>query len=628
MKVKYDYFGNTSLRVKNLLYNFETQLILFEELFNNADEKDTWSNESELQLRYLELLEQHNLLESKNKTSNLGTKDARVKSAPLEDYNLINRKKKKITSQGYDLLNLIKNQSYKVYNDFLQIDLISLFFLKSTLNFSKSHNLLKKYLEVFKRFDGDLKLEYFELLPLVNNFETTQDFIDLIKKGTLTLIHNLLINSDQYTKDLNNFLSDLQNNTLKTDYFKTAKGEKTASNILRVLKKVFISFINSKKIKILDDFINSEEFLDFKKLYLPYITKNNKKDEKVLALQNFCEGDLRDFGKRFFEFIFTSRILSNLSDYTDLNKRYLNLTGIFEFNKDKVSVNTIFALILKHSKCDEILQKITQNPISTDLLFEYFEDKEFKKFFKTLDITEPKDIKTYKQNLDKEKLKNLLNTQFKKEHIIEILKLFSDRKNDAKIFEKTTTEANIPTIFEYIIAIAWCYIDDNHIERILEAGLSLDSNLLPKSHAIGGNADFIYAYDNHHLMVEVTLTEKTNQRRAEMESVSRHLGNLLLSLDSQKQQRSYGIFIAPYLDKNVLNDFRSRLNCYFENDKSHIKGMKILPLSTQDIIIILESNLNYQKLLPEFQKVLEDKEDWGSKWYRTQIQVMIKNLQK
>lgn len=620
--MNYDYFGNTSLRVKNLLYNFETQLILFEELFNNADEKDTWSNESELQLRYLELLEQHNLLESKNKTSNLGTKDARVKSAPLEDYNLINRKEKKITPQGYELLNLIKNQSYKIYNYFLQIDLISLFFLKATLKF----DIFSKYLEIFKKFDGDLELEYFKFLPLVNNFKTTQNFIDLVKNGTL--IHNLLIKSTQYTKNLKNFLLDLQNNTLKTDYFKTAKGEKTALNILRVLQEVFIPFINSKEIKILDDFINSKDFLDFKKLYLPYITKNNKKDEKVLALQNFCEGDLRDFGKRFFEFIFTSRILSNLSDYMDLNKRYLNLTGIFEFNRDKVSVNTIFALILKHSKCDEILEKITQNTISINLLFEYFENKEFKEFFKTLGVKKPKDIKTYKQNLDKEKLKNLLSTQFKKEHIIEILKLFNDRKNDAKIFEKTTTEANIPTIFEYIIAIAWCYIDDNHIERILEAGLSLDSNLLPKSHAIGGNADFIYAYDDHHLMVEVTLTEKTNQRRAEMESVSRHLGNLLLSLDSQKQQRSYGIFIAPYLDKNVLNDFRSRLNCYFENDKSHIKGMKILPLSTQDIIIILESNLNYQKLLPKFQKVLEDKENWGSQWYQTQIQVMIKNLQK
>ncbi|EFT0414917.1 AlwI family type II restriction endonuclease, partial [Campylobacter upsaliensis] len=104
MMMTYDYFGNTSLRVKNLLYNFESQLLLFEELFHNADEAEIWANDSNLQLQYLELLEQHNLLESKNKTTHLGTKDARVKSAPLEDYNLIKRKDKIITTQGYELL--------------------------------------------------------------------------------------------------------------------------------------------------------------------------------------------------------------------------------------------------------------------------------------------------------------------------------------------------------------------------------------------------------------------------------------------------------------------------------------------------------------------------------------------
>ncbi len=109
-----------------------------------------------------------------------------------------------------------------------------------------------------------------------------------------------------------------------------------------------------------------------------------------------------------------------------------------------------------------------------------------------------------------------------------------------------------------------------------------------------------------------------------MENVSRHLGNLLLSLDSNLQTQSYGIFVAPYLDKNVLNDFRSRLNCYFENETTHIKGMKILPLSTQDLVKILESNANYNELLPKFQQLLDNGETWGSKWYQTHIQALIK----
>ncbi len=217
----YDYFGNTSLRVKNLLYNFETQLILFEELFNNADEKDKWSSNSDLQIKYLELLEQHNLLESKNKTADLGTKDARVKSAPLEDYNLINRQQKHITQQGYELLNLIKTQSHRINNEFLQIDLISLFFLKATLNFNHNSSLLVKYLEAFRYFNGQLSIEIFRLLPLINNFRNTQDFIEAIQNNTL--MSSVLHNTPHYL-ELEYFLNDLYNDTVKTEYFKTAKG--------------------------------------------------------------------------------------------------------------------------------------------------------------------------------------------------------------------------------------------------------------------------------------------------------------------------------------------------------------------------------------------------------------------
>ncbi|MDE7317693.1 MAG: AlwI family type II restriction endonuclease [Helicobacter sp.] len=621
--MRYDYFGNTSLRVKNLLYNFETQLILFEELFNNADEKDKWSSNSDLQIKYLELLEQHNLLESKNKTADLGTKDARVKSAPLEDYNLINRRQKYITQQGYELLNLIKSQSHKIENDFLQIDLISLFFLKATLNFNHNSSLLIKYLEVFRHFNGQLSIENFRLLPLINNFRNAQDFIGAIQNNTL--MSNILYNTPHYL-ELECFLNDLQNNTVKIEYFKTAKGEKTAGKIVKVLKDIFLPFRKTGNIELLHILLTSHVYTDFKNLYLRYLIKGSKKEEKIKELSDFCNGTLEEFGKRFFRFIFESRIQANLNDYLDLNRRYLNLTGIFEFHKDKVDLNIIFSTILKHSKYQRILEQIAQSNVSQNLLDELFDDKEMKQYFRELGITHLQDIKSYKQYRDREKLQELLQTRFTREHIIEILELFSDRNNDSRIHEKTTTEATIPTIFEYIIAIAWCYIDENKIERILEAGLSLDSQLLPKSHAVGGNADFVYSYYNHSLMIEVTLTEKTNQRRAEMESVSRHLGNLLLSLNSTMREKTYGIFIAPYLDKNVINDFRSRIHCYFENDTAYIKGMKILPLSTEDIIRILKSHVNYKDIFSKFQEILSSKELWGNQWYQTHVQMMIENM--
>lgn len=623
--ISYDYFGNTSLRVKNLLYNFEAQILLFDELFKNASNSDVWANDSALQIKYLELLERHNLLDSKHKTTHLGTKDARVKSAPLEDYNLINRKQKLITAQGYELLGLIKNESYKINNEFLQIDLISLFFLKASLNFLKSKDLAQKYLAVFRAFNGELSKEQFMLLPLINNFDNVENFIESIKRdNTIKLV---LQNKD--SKNLENFLKDLESKSLKLEYFKTAKGEKTASSIISALQDIFVPFIESKNIAFLESLLLSNidsKYSEFKKLYLSHITNATKKSQKLKDLESFCNIDLKSFGIRFYNLIFKARILNNLQDYCDLNRRYLNLTGIFEFDNDKISVNEIFKIILRHSHFTEILQEIATSKVSTTLLSNYFNNKEFIESFKKYGISSPKDLKNYKKTQDILRLQNLIKSRFSRENLIKILSLFNDRKNDNIIFECVTKEASIPTIFEYIIAIAWHYIDGDNVDRILNAGLSLDSNMLPKSHAIGGNADFTYTYPTHTLMIEVTLTDKINQRRAEMESVSRHLGNLLLSLESSMCEKSYAIFIAPHLDKNVINDFRSRIFCYFENDKSFIKGMKILPLSLNDITKILESKCEYALLHPRILKILNSPNDFGSKWYENEIKAFIDKL--
>lgn len=623
MEVRYDYFGNTSLRVKNLLYNFESQLILFEELFSNANEKDIWSNDSELQLRYLELLQRHKLLENKNKTAQLGTKDARVKSAPLEDYNLIKRKEKLITASGYELLKLLQNEAYKITNDFLQIDLISLFFLKATLNFSKSKDLLYKYLEVFKEFKGELSLEIFKFLPLVNNFTNTKEFIQAIKEQKI-----LSYFIDEQNLEL--LLSDLETKSLKIEYFRTAKGDKTAKSIIATLEQVFLKYRDSKDLKLLENLLSPSckiEFLDFKKLYLKSFFKSSKKEQRLKELATFItEGNLKDFGIRFYTLIYNTRILANLSDYYDLNRRYLNLTGIFDFSNNKISLEPIFKMIIAHSCYKELLVKIATSEISQGLLSEYFNDKEFLDFFKAYNITKAEDLKEYKRKLDKQKLQALIDSKFQKERVIELLRLFSDRKNDETISELTTTEASIPTIFEYVIALAWYYFDECKLERILDAKLSLDSKLLPKSHAIGGEADFVFAYKTHNVMIEATLTEKTNQRRAEMESVSRHLGNMLLSLDASFQKESFGIFIAPYLDKNVLNDFRARIYTYFEDTSGFVRGMNILPLSTQDLILLLESNVAYKDLVLSFQKLFQSKNDWGSKWYDSEVKSFINSL--
>ena len=85
--------------------------------------------------------------------------------------------------------------------------------------------------------------------------------------------------------------------------------------------------------------------------------------------------------------------------------------------------------------------------------------------------------------------------------------------------------------------------------------LSLETNLLPKTHIAGDYADyFIYEYKpctsyppKHSLLLEITLADGNNQRRMEMEPVSRHLGDYRIRFNNPFD---YSLFVSTYLDKN------------------------------------------------------------------------------
>lgn len=91
--------------------------------------------------------------------------------------------------------------------------------------------------------------------------------------------------------------------------------------------------------------------------------------------------------------------------------------------------------------------------------------------------------------------------------------------------------------------------------------LSLDADLLLITHAAGGHEDITYHYEAtesypaHTLLIEATLANSTNQRRMEMEPVSRHLGDYLLS----HNEEAYCLFVTTFLHVNVVADFRGRI---------------------------------------------------------------------
>lgn len=186
-----------------------------------------------------------------------------------------------------------------------------------------------------------------------------------------------------------------------------------------------------------------------------------------------------------------------------------------------------------------------------------------------------------------------------------------------------TDNADIPTIFEYVLGIVW-YIISNREGNVLEyMNLSLEADLLPKTHAGGREADIVWRYDEtewypkHTLLLEATLADGSNQRRMEMEPVSRHLGEYRLM---NPDDEAYCIFVTTFLNMNVISDFRGRksMEYYSRNGTESITGMKILPIQTSELKEFLRFNIGY----PQVYEIL-DKAYNGSgapkEWYENYI---------
>lgn len=630
----YDYFGNTTLRVKHLLLNIEQQLVLLDELFNENPDLQ-WVAEGELQVKYADKLIENGLLNTMDFEKK--AKTARQKSAPLQDFGFVDRRNGKLTKDGSFLLELIRKNGRQI-NNFLQIELISLFFLTRLFSYEKQDHrkdILINFLKVFKAFNGRIPNTYFWLLPLINNFGV-DEFINKLKDdiSVESMIQDALLVDKELSNKRNLFIEEYNSHgTIIGDYFNSSKGDKYVHKIESILK-LFIAIKNNSSdlSKLLEEALSDQ---DIRSHYLQYLYGNIKyyKSNYFEIFQTLKMKIIQweNFPVEFFNFIYSCRIIHNLDDYYDLNKRYLRLTDCFEFIGSDVKLTDNFNLLMSYPNELLIFDTLRNLCISIDSLDFLFNDADIQSELKGMNVNTPQELHLLKLKNDRKKLRLLIQQHFDRNKLIyHILPLFKNRtpQSDKKLYEYVPAEATIPTIFEYIIAIAWSYFDNNNVDIILNAGMSLDNSLLPKSHAVGGQADIEISYADHTLMLEVTLTESTNQRRAEMEPVSRHLGNMLINMqDESKRNLSYAIFIAPYLHPNVLNDFRGRRSSFYEYNGQYIPKMNIFPMDIDDLILILKSKYPYISMYKIFHQLLESPITHGRIWYEEEVKpYYISNL--
>lgn len=325
-----------------------------------------------------------------------------------------------------------------------------------------------------------------------------------------------------------------------------------------------------------------------------------------------------EFKAAFFETMHLFKAKSTLKDYYDLNRRYVKLSDVILFVDNQIKLDVVpqhfFSAIddelysLAYTSAPNLFENCPMEEISPCLAVDEA----------ALLLSINADLGTHATTVDElrqvleddryERLSRMIDEKFTDDKLLRLLEDFETR-NDGEIQNMVTDNADILTIFEYVLGILWYKISERKGQVLNYMKLHLDADLLPVTHAGGGEADIVYeypetaAYPEHCLLLEATLADGTNQRRMEMEPVSRHLGQHILR---NLNVNDYCIFATTYLDLNVLSDFCSRRNSWFYEPTTHehwgeahrIPGMKIVPLRTEELKKLIRSHMTYAELYP------------------------------
>lgn len=298
-------------------------------------------------------------------------------------------------------------------------------------------------------------------------------------------------------------------------------------------------------------------------------------------------------------------------EYSDMCRRIFSVSGVIKFEKGIASLGQPWLIpkVLASSgktfilSGEEKYEDYENNPNSlfyqdsslTGILDIADEEvmcikSAISKEFGIEDITKVQNVIEIKQE---EEFRNFVEEQFDVSKAIAILEAISKR-DDKTVQSLVTDNAIVPTIFEYILAIAWYYISDKSFALRKSMQLTFSADNLPLSHAGGNKGDVEIEYEDGMLLLEATLMDKSTQKRGELEPVIRHAVNLALSTKKSLQT----IFIANEIDNNVVNIFRATSFIQLDGTlvSGSVDGLDIFALTISELIEILKRGISHKIL--------------------------------
>lgn len=621
--------GTTSFRTKNFNKTIEEQLSLLDEFWKLEENKSkSWSGNKDLQTRYYDFMQSKDFVEG-----NAGNKpkDAREKTSGLVDIGLIDDGRK-LSNAGKALLKITSENDFSSDNQF-QIAKDSYIYLKQLLKtyYNVDGHTVRPFMvliHLLNKFDYLTLDEYTYLLPLCIGETETNEIIDGISKlrcrniSIDEIIVNRLMGMLNYKTALDYFIDNEVTEELICEIGlnrKSRQYDKSYFKLYQALHRVFVLNDIDNLISIYD----ATRDIKIGKWWRNYLfdTTSEKaiSNHPVAHLKTTLFNEVEDentFKIAFFKIMHLFKAKATLSDYLDLNRRYIKTTDVVLFEDDTIK----FDIVPKHF-FKSVAAKLYQDAFtSSELLYEDCDMPEISECLIVdddtivagineelgINVSDMQSARAALEDTRYQRLQHLIDTKFTDDKILSLLDCFETR-NDDEIRSMVTDNADVPTIFEYVLGILWYKASERHGKILDYMKLSLDADLLPKTHAAGGEADIVYEYEateyypEHTLLLEATLADSTNQRRMEMEPVSRHLG---MHLIRSGNMNSYCVFATNYLNINVISDFRSRKTTPFYDPQDYSKsvaGMKIIPLQTSELKKIVPNGKTYKELYPLFE---------------------------
>ncbi|WP_315296292.1 AlwI family type II restriction endonuclease [Veillonella parvula] len=623
--------GTTSFRTAKLNLKIEEQLLLLDEFYNEVIKNSSWNWSNELQEKYYDFMKGRDFLTGDAERKD---KDAREKTSGLVDIGLITEDRL-ITEVGRALLEITHDGNFESNNVF-NINKDSFIYLKQLLKTSidVSGSIVRPFITVIKclvELDFLSYDEFTYFIPLIRDDKSANQIISAIRlyrAGKISLeeiIYTRLMQMDNYRFAQEEFFtSNVDENLICIVGMnrKSRNYDKPYYKLYQSLKKVFLDGEGDyESLLIATKNINQKPGILWKKLLfrlsnIGAVRKNGKASICRECPFINCTNEM-ELKEVFFKYLHVFKAMATLLDYFDLNRRYFNITDTIIFENRIIKLDLIPKYYFKEiidvlyedafSRSNDLRFNISLENISEAFKFDI--SKVYKVLSEDLGITikSPEQATIYVNDERYRRFNNLINKKFTDPVLIELLNCFKER-NDKRIEELVTDEATIPTIFEYILGIIWYKVSGRQGNILDFMKLSLEANLLPKTHAAGGCADIIYEYEactsypKHSLLLEATLADRNNQRRLEMEPVSRHLGDYRIRSNNPFD---YSLFVSTYLDKNVVSDFRYRKIYPYTRDEETIEGMKIISLDTDTLKKIIENRSTYSYLYDVFNKYYE-----------------------